>query len=294
MMYTMQSLIKSIVLIILLVSCNSETKNLQSTQIPQQWTILLDLSDRISFKKAPGQATRDTLILKEVASLFEKKVKSKMIIKSNDQFIINIAGDGSFLSSELEFALNQMTLIMSEIPVDKRRIAFDDWKKNISRNLQRIYSETPYQDSYTGADIWSFVDRFSSQITPTFDQRLFILTDGYLEFSSSIQQKRYQGTSGLTVMKMSEVRNHKDWKTAVSKGDLALRVTSQNLTKVKVFVSEVTPKNLMDPDEGNRVNFYLKSWFENSNVGEYQLHFADKPINQVLPNIRNFFERVEK
>lgn len=154
----------------------------KSLREKHNYIVLLDLSDRLIVQG--DQPERDKKIVKYIYSLFEKKVKKEMYIKSRDEIKVVIAPQsGAKLKSD-DFE-NRLYVNMDNVKKIYRQPQEEDRRERFFDNLDTLYHNAVFSHTptdYNGADIWKYfyedlkVDYSKDTLTQNY---LFILTDGY-------------------------------------------------------------------------------------------------------------------
>jgi hypothetical protein len=151
-------------------------------RVKHNYIVLLDLSDRLIVQE--NQPARDKQIIRELYSLFERKVKKELYLKSRDEIKVVIAPQlGAGLRRDVfedRLYINMKTIgnVYRKSHEEERRKAFYANVDTLYRNA--VFSRSPHD--YHGADIWKyFYEDLKTDYSkdPQTENYLFILTDGY-------------------------------------------------------------------------------------------------------------------
>jgi hypothetical protein len=234
--------------------------------------VLVDLSNRIDGRLHPGQLGRDTTVIRMIADEFASVVKQHMFLFSRDRLrVIYVGGEGPPVEPRVDVAK------MNE---DKRIVV-----KELPKEIARFKAEAtrPFllpNKNYVGADLWSwFKNSGPSQLAVSdpnrkIDQKIIIITDGYLEFAPSVQ--RSPGTS----MRMKPLRGNKNWEAAYQSVRLA---KAGNFPGIKVLMLEVAPLNpVSNTTEPEILRRYWIDWFQSMGMQSQML-----TNSEALPSIQD-------
>ncbi len=192
-------IVSMLMLLLAVGACKMPTPEKKKAELRKKhnYIILLDLSDRLIVQD--DQSNRDKQIIKNLYSLFEKKVKNELYIKSRDEIKVVMAPQlGARIHRDV--FEDRLYVNMENIETVFRRPKEEERRKNFIANLDTLYKTAVFSRSptdYHGADIWKYfyedlkVDYSKDELTENY---LFILTDGY-------------PIVGHTQSKLLEVRN---------------------------------------------------------------------------------------
>ncbi|MDH5367184.1 MAG: hypothetical protein OEW67_09375 [Cyclobacteriaceae bacterium] len=172
-----------LIMIFLFSGCTMPPKEKKNKFRPKHnYIILLDLSDRLIVQG--NQSERDKKIITELYSLFEKKVKKELYIKSRDEIKVVIAPQLGSRIDRGEFE-DRLYVNMENIKNIYRNKQEGQRRNDFIANLDTLYKKAVFSKNpqkYYGADIWKYfyedlkVDYKKDTLTSNY---LFILTDGY-------------------------------------------------------------------------------------------------------------------
>ena len=232
-----------IMLILLLRSLANTFGQTVKNPPPQKYIILLDLSDRLLL---PQQADRDKVLIQAVFAEFEKIVKGNFYIFSEDVFQINIIPQEGGIDSDTY--TQHLFINLKSIPTSQKRIKMEAFKKSLPALLTTLYQAAIGKRTKTadfmGADTWrSFNDFLPQSLLKTGVNKLFILTDGYLDFESN----RFVGKNGnrTTDSRMiNRMRTLPNWQQVLNDPNEGIIPIKSDFGNLQVSVAEIHPKNM--------------------------------------------------
>lgn len=171
-------------LLVVMTSCKlpGPEKKEQSPRIKHNYIVLLDLSDRLIVQD--NQPERDKMLIRNLYTLFEEKVRRDLYIKSGDEIKVVMAPQlGARLRRDV--FEDRLYVNMNSISKVYRKVKEEERRENFYANLDTLYHNAVFsqrREDYHGADIWKYfyedlkVDYNNDENTENY---LFILTDGY-------------------------------------------------------------------------------------------------------------------
>lgn len=232
-----KTVILSYFLVFMILSCQPPAPEKRGASMKHNYIILLDLSDRLIVQ--PEQSERDKEIIQAIYTMFEKKVKKDLYIKSRDEIKVVIAPQrGSGLRTDAYE--DQLYVNMGNIKNVFRRSKEEERRTNFNNALDELYKKAVFSKNpkqYYGADIWKYfyedlkTDYSTDTLTKNF---LFILTDGY---------------------------------PIVGKDLKKLQPVKESLPDLHIVLVEVSPR---DKDlEWDRIMEMWKKWFDSMDIQDY-------------------------
>ena len=225
--------------LLLLASCMppQEEKEIPMA-VKHNYIILLDLSDRLIVQD--DQPERDKELIKQIYTLFEAQVRSKLYLRSRDEIKVVIAHQrGADLRNEVYE--DSLYVNIENIPGVLRRKTEEKRRTIFYNNLDELYAQAVFSDNpkdFYGADIWKYfyedlkVDYVSDTLTQNV---LFLFTDGY---------------------------------PIVGKDLSKLQTVKEKYPDLKVLLMEAAPR---DKDmEWDRVIELWEGWFDSMKIEDYQ------------------------
>jgi hypothetical protein len=258
---------------------------------PVNYLVLLDLSDRLL---APGQVSNDTALVGYLFARFNKKVIEKdLIIRSKDRFQVVIAPQQgvSYDPARSMDALSVDLKAAKNAPA--KAAAFDWFEHQFNPELRRLYAEatrgrqTPAD--FAGCDLWRyFNEQLGAALEPDYDNRLVILTDGYLDFNDPhhaiCRGHRCTTTNGL----MPFLRNRTDWAALIERNEWGLLPLEKRFSNLSVALVELHPKS-PNLREAEILKKLWQQWL--SEMGIPNLHHIQRfNLTQSKKELDSFFE----
>jgi hypothetical protein len=262
-------------------------------------TILLDLSDRNladgnDSVLDPDQIQRDTSIIQEILVRFSEKVRSNGYMYSKDRIQILIAPQADNKSIAFNPNIDIEELSKSNKVV---RQVLPQLITVFTKQVNDIYMSHP---KFTGADFWTF---FRDYPAPDFikqssledgDQRntyyhyenkMIILTDGYMVFDNSIQIIR---AKDRTCMQVGCLRNDLYWERDFPNYKMT-PIHRKGFDNFEVMLLELNPIN---PQRNTRelaiIEKYWEDWFGEMGVKYISPHLSTEPLPLINGAIRDF------
>lgn len=244
-------------------------------------SILLDLSDRIDPVKNANSSMefyqRDLGYIESITKAFETHLKSKQIIKINDQ--IQVYFEPEPPNPEVNQLSKELRLSFTKADVSKE--AIEKISAHFTSISEKIYQLAIGEKEYPGADIWGFFKNKVKDycIKPNHRNILFILTDGYMfhEDSKFLEGNR---SSYLTpqLVKALELRTS-SYDELIKAEGYGFVKANEGLDELEVVVLGVSPAKA-SPFEGDIINEYWLGWLQDMSVKQP----LTKPIPADLPS----------
>jgi len=256
-----------IILSVLISSCSTDKTEQPTVKQPENYIILLDLSDRLL---NDGQANQDIELIFHIFEKYESTVRNNLIINSKDKFRIVIAPQEkmNINQSQLE---SQFYLDMSKINIAEKRNELEKFKKNLKDNLSNLYSKVMDNKTKTsdfqGADIWKYFNDFlSGDIAQENKNQLFILSDGYFDFEPTSNRKNVENKSSTSFF-LNIVRGKTNWQEIIENKGYGIIPVNKQFDSLSVCLMEIYPK-YTNLDETDMIQFVWKRWLDEMNIKE--------------------------
>jgi hypothetical protein len=248
---------------LLTISCaNGKVENNEQRK-PINYTVILDLSDRILL---PEQFEKDFYLIERYFAAFEEKARLNLVLTSKDRFSIKIIPQKN---SPLNIGKYEdlLHLYLDETKIQDKNNSLVELKKNISHILQNLKKEAQFgrvSKDYFGVDIWAYLhDNGLGLSKKEYDNNVLVLTDGYFDFESQahvIRNKNlYTSTKFLNELPTNnwrQVANSKDY------GLLPIKLDS----KTKWVIAGVAGKKSNDIMQTEKITYFWEKWLKQSNV----------------------------
>lgn len=245
-------------------SCSPKNTTTEEKQ-PENYIILLDLSDRLL---NGGQAEQDIQIAAYIFEKYESVVRNNLIINSKDKFRIVIAPQER-MEVDIGRYENELYLDMYKIGIAEKRIRLENFKTSLSCKLGQLYSEATKNrtkpSDFQGAHIWKyFNDYLSGDVGKDCVNQLFIITDGYFDFESKSARKT-QGNRTTTSNFLNTVRGKANWKEMIEKQDYGIIPIGKTFDSLSVCLLEISPK-YTNLDETEMLCYIWQKWLGEMNI----------------------------
>jgi hypothetical protein len=209
---------------------------------PQNYVVLLDLSDRLL---ASGQAGRDRALILDLFGRFEQDVRRNMIINSRDCFRVVIAPQQG-ISYDANQYMAELFLNMDG-PVQTKRQRLDAFKAALPTRLDALYRLATAGKSkttdYRGCDIWQyFNEQLPTDLLPTHQNTLLVLTDGYFDFEKNAHRKQQGNRYSDSQQLMPRLRGRANWPEVLRQPGFGLLPVPKQFPRMRVWVAEFNPK----------------------------------------------------
>jgi len=261
------NIFSTIIIALLISSCSIEKSSTVIEKQPENYVILLDLSDRLLNN---GQAEQDIELICHLFDKFESTVRDNLIINSKDKFRVVIAPQEKMNINKSQME-SLFYLDMSKINIAEKRKNLEKFKENIKNSLNKLYAEALCNKTKTsdfqGAHIWRyFNDYLPGDIEKDDKNRLFILSDGYLDFEpGSITKIMGEKSSSSAFLNM--VRGKANWREIIEKKDYGIIAVDKPFDSLSVCLMEIYPK-YANLDETDMIQLVWKRWLSEMNIKE--------------------------
>jgi hypothetical protein len=250
-------------------------------------SFLLDLSDRISPIQHPNATMpfykRDVEYIKSIERAFMTHIKTKKIIKLNDQMQV------FFDPAPADPAINAMSRSL-KVKIDKNisKATLSAIDKTFAEVPQKIYLSAIKTKKYVGSDIYSFFQKKVRNycIEPNHRNILVILTDGYMYHVNS---KFFSGNMSSYITP-AYIKSKKlttiNFEAEMNKNKIGFIPATSGLKDLEVIVIGINPAN-SNPFEDGVINKFWADWFKAMGIKNYYLNGTDLPadIDPILQKI---------
>jgi len=236
------SRLRALILMLSLASCYS---SVIYAQMPAKTNVIIycDLSDRLA---RPGQIATDKLLISEILNNFRDNVSSKYIggqLRSYDKLSIHfnppIAGSDIASNLSVDFSNGKhhekLKKFLDVFPKDEL--------SKIDEVVSQLYAKAKGQHpKYPGSDLYSFLrNDLQSLLVPDYENRLIILTDGYVYMSKSNPSRIGNKLGHLEGPYLDPLRNKNDWIDRYVSGDWGLVKSGVKFNDLKVLCLQFVP-----------------------------------------------------
>lgn len=246
-----------------------ETKS--TTKIPEQFIVLLDLSDRIIQQ---GQIEADKELIKKTFEEFERKAYSHLLIKSKDKFFVCIAPQKN-LPFDKDAESEKLTIDLSKIKTAERAKKLKEFKESLDDKLNQLYGKAyvgSNSKQYEGSNIWQFFNETLPAMTNAeIITRLVVITDGYFDFEEN-NAKLTKGNLSTTTQFFKEIRKSTDWKKDIDEKGYGILPINKKIENALICVSEIRSKNENNLYETEMLQYVWTKWLSGSGIADSCSH----------------------
>ncbi|MEP0861586.1 MAG: hypothetical protein HRF52_09130 [Ignavibacterium sp.] len=290
--------------IIFNISCNSDVKKEQkdSSAISNNKyfknfniTILLDLSDRISNKKNPGQFKKDIVFVNNVLDAFKSYLNSKGVVQSEDRIKVIFYPYSNY--EVYQEIADSLDINFSTYDYPERKKLFEKISSIYNRQLNNLYAFASNTKSYPGSDLFNY---FKHRIMDdciiadsSFINLLVIITDGYLYDSKSKYQQGNRFSYLIPEANHIQIfRKISNWEEVFEKNDYGIINLNNDLSDLYVLLGEFNPVS-NSPKDFDILKKYWSDWLENQKVKKDHYKILKTDINTLNRNvIFRFFNKI--
>lgn len=259
-------------------SCSSCSKkdptSVDSTKLPLNLSIYIDLSDRIVKERDGLQASKDTAVVGFITRELNNKMWKKNIKLAKDRIKVFFypapnSNEINQLSKALEVDFGQFNKKQTE----EKMNAAQNLNANFNKALQTIYDNSISEHKFIGSDIWGFFDTKAKDMCVKNGYRnvLVILTDGYIYDE---HRNKVEGNQANYITKQT-----------LAKG-MSLTTTGKKVEGLEVLVLEVNANPIGD---FNKIEATMGEWFKSMGITKYKIAETDLPKNteSIIQNFLN-------
>lgn len=268
------------------IGCSTETNTSNESADSSSYknlniSILIDLSDRISAVKNPGQADKDIKSIGFVVESLKKFMSSKGTINSEDKIrVIFYPSSDNKLYQEIA---ENLIIDFSQFDIPQRRAMFNNIEKLYKEQLERLYAVASRSSQYKGADLFNY---FKHRVMDDciiedkeYENILVLITDGYLYHTNSKFNigNRYSFI-GPIADQIRTFRNSANWEKRFEEQDYGFVTIKNDLSRLKILALEFAPV-VNYPIDFDIQHKYWSKWFDEQNVGRknYKIVKTDVP-----------------
>lgn len=269
-MKTIQTItLRTIQLLILIVlSIYSTYASENSKRKPINYSIILDLSDRILQKH---QIEKDIALIEKTFKHFETQARRGLILTSKDRFSVKIIPQkGSPV--DMEFFENSLQINLNEIAVKDKNLKLQALSSSIRGVLLKLSKACMFSEhsrDYFGVDIWSYLNNKGSEFfnIEGYENITLIITDGYFDFENKDHVLKFKNR--FTSTQFLNSLNGFDWQSKAETGDYGLIPIKLN-ANVSWIISGIQSKNSSDILQTKKIAYFWEKWLNESGAKNYR------------------------
>ena len=280
---SVRAFLSVIIILMALNSVHAQKSRSQNLNI----SFLLDLSDRISPTKNPNAAMqyykRDIEYIKLIEKAFINHVKSKKIIKLNEQMQV------FFDPTPQDPAINAISQSL-KVKIDKNitQASLNALDKTFTSIPEKIYSSAIKSKKYIGSDIFNFFQNKVKRYCISDNHRniLVILTDGYMYHVDSKYVSGNKSSYITPAYIKAKKLNTINFRSDMAKNKIGFIPATSGLKDLEVIVIGINPSR-SNPFEEQVINQFWSDWFKEMGIKTFYLNGAELPsdIDPLLQKI---------
>ena len=247
-------------MIVGLSACNATATESFEKNSPDNYVVILDLSDRII--QRTDQVDIDTNAIRGALEKFEIAVQRNLTVKSKDKFSIRIIlqKNSSLPSNIYE---NSLSIDMAKYNAGEKAIRLNSFKSDFSTNLKTLYQQALLGNKntdYAGVDIWQyFNEQINNDLCSEYNNHVLILTDGYFDFEDKSHGINLQNSATVTAPLLRKM-NSLEWEKEASDNNTGLipvKLKEQAKWVVCGIQSKASSTDLLEPE---KLSYLWKKW----------------------------------
>lgn len=295
----MRKIISLLVVITFLIlpACNKNENYEDANFKNLNLTILIDLSDRISEKKNPGQIEKDLYIINSVLDAFKGYLARKGVVQTEDKIKVVFYPVNN--QSIYQDVADSLFFDFEKIDLKERKKVYRNLNETYNRNLKLVYSIASKSSYFPGSDLFNY---FKHRIVDDcilddnkYINLLVILTDGYLydENAKYNSGNRFSYLAPLATH-ITSFRKKRDWEKVFDANDYGLIKLDNDLSKLNILLAEFNPPQNY-PEDFDILKKYWSKWLIEQNVKKENFKILKTDLNYLNSNIiQRFFEQILK
>lgn len=261
-LYNMLMIAMFICTILTLGGCSSDLEQ-EMMPPPQNYILLLDLSDRILI---PQVATTDQEMVLNIAGRYRMNVRRNLTIRSEDKFKLRILPQKG-AEIDLNKYENEMSLDMSQTEVAQKNTRLVEFLQTLPELLKELYRESllnrTRNSDFFGCDVWKyFHEQLSMDLEKGYKNHVIVLTDGYFDFENG--SHALSNGNRFTSSDFYAVFTGPGWKEIASEKDYGL-IPVQLAKPFRCIVCGLNPKK-EQLTELEKLGYFWSKWMMESNA----------------------------
>jgi len=260
----MKQIILIITTSIICYSCGSNSGAMDSSRhnIPENYVVLLDLSDRLI--NNPNQTDIDTTAIRTAFEKFEMAVKKQLVVKSKEIFSVRII-DQKGSNLPINNFENNLTLNLGAYTAAEKLIKLNQFKNEFGKYLKMLYQQAflgTKSENYFGVDIWQyFNEQINTDIKEGYKNQILVLTDGYFDFEDKTRGLNSGNQSTITRHLISQLRDV-NWKEKAEKSNVGI-IPVKIKSNVRFIIAGIQSKS-DDLMETSKLSYLWSKWIQQS------------------------------
>ena len=231
--------------------------------------VILDTSDRVSKERNPNQADKDIEIAKDLVNFYYEGARRKMFSTKNHlAFVVPEQPNTPQISPKIIRNLKIWPTRKDQRIGEK---AFTQMREGLLTAIDELYQLLEKQKEFTGSDIWKWF-RASGEAYLKKDMQNYVIciSDGYLDFNRSIQDKRPKRgnkTSYIPYTQVVKFRDNLNWDQEFgSEGHGLLEIGKDfSAYNVRFLMVEIKLRHMLDLPILKK---YWRTWFGSMGIND--------------------------
>ena len=244
--------------------------------------VILDTSDRVSKEKNPDQPETDVEIAKDLVEFYYQRARRKMFSTQNR--LVFVVPDQPKIPPISRKIIKKLKIWPTK---EDRRVgekAFTPMKEDLLAAIDQLYQLLEKQKKFTGSDIWGWF-RASGEAYLKQDMQNYIicLSDGYLDFDKSIQDKRPKlgnKTSYIPYTQVVKFRKDLNWEQGFDNEGHGMLEIKKDFSSydVKFLMVEIKLRHMLDLPILEK---YWRTWLGSMGINSSEF-VESQPDSQIV------------
>ena len=250
---------------------------------PVNIVVILDTSDRVARERHPDQAATDIEIAKDLVEFYYGGARRKMFSTQNR--LAFVVPDQPKVPRISPGIIKNLKIWPTREAQRDGHSWFDGKKKKLLAAIDELYQLLETERKFTGSDIWKWF-RASGEAYLKEDMQNYIIciSDGYLDFNKSIQDKRPKICNKTSYIPYAQVvRFRKDptnWEQKFDSGGHGLLGIEKDFSSydVKFLMVEIKLRHMLDLPILEK---YWRTWLESMGIKDSEF-VESQPDPQIV------------
>ena len=274
---------------LILVSCGSSDNKTPLNIKPDNYVVVLDLSDRIIQNQ--DQVNIDISAISSIFAQFENSIKKNLVVKSKDKFSVRIIPQAMSSLPANSFE-NNLSIDMDKFNAAEKNKYLTQFKIDFPKQLTLLYQQAILgnkNSDYAGVDIWQyFNEQINSDLEPNYNNKVLIITDGYFDFEDKKHGLSNQKMSTTTspLLKQMIIPNWKEVAERDKIGLIPVKLTIEATWQVCGIQPKDNNKDLL---EAEKLCYLWKKWLWASGSKKINNPIINGSSNKIKNLISNSF-----
>ena len=238
--------------------------------------VILDTSDRVSKEKNPNQLKKDIVIAKGIVKLFADRLLDELKHQERDtwlrHYLAFVVPEQPEITPIPQGIIGKLKIWPTNKDRDHasaRRVK--EMRDELLQAIDELYQLVEKQKKFTGSDIWRWFRASGSEyLKPNAQNYIICLSDGYLDFNKSIQDKRPKignRTSYIPYTQVVKFRKNPNWEQKFDSEGHGLLEIEKDFSSydVKFLMVEIRLRYMLDLP---LLEKYWRTWLESMGIND--------------------------